>query len=151
MRKKTHLFCVYGRFRELLPTVLGFRGDLQGQWHLVHVWVAWPKTHRFCILGPFSWAIAHSFGVLGWFTRPMTLSICLSDMTKNSSFCVNGRFPELFPIILGFWGGLQGPWHLVHVWVAWPKIHSFLRFRTIFTNYFPQFWGSDLIYKDHNT
>jgi hypothetical protein len=36
---------------ELLPTVLGFQGDLQGPWHSVHVWEAWPKTHRFCIYG----------------------------------------------------------------------------------------------------
>jgi hypothetical protein len=63
--KKTHHFCVYGYFCELLRTVLGFWGDLQGPcpWHIVHVWVAWPKTHRFCVLGPFS--CAHSFGVLG--------------------------------------------------------------------------------------
>jgi hypothetical protein len=46
--------------------------------------VAWLKTRRFCVLGPFS--CAHSFGVPGWFTRPMTLCTCLSDMTKNSSF-----------------------------------------------------------------
>jgi hypothetical protein len=37
------LFCDYGYFPELLPTILGFRGDLQGPWHLVHVWEAWPK------------------------------------------------------------------------------------------------------------
>jgi hypothetical protein len=28
--KKTRCLYVYGRFRDLLPTVLGFRGDLQG-------------------------------------------------------------------------------------------------------------------------
>jgi hypothetical protein len=28
--KKTRYFCVYGRFRELLPIVLGFWTDLQG-------------------------------------------------------------------------------------------------------------------------
>jgi hypothetical protein len=112
-------------FVNCCPQFWGFRGDLQGRWHLVHVWVAWPKTRPFCILGPFLWAIAHSFGVLGWFTRPMTLSTCFSDMTKNSSFCVYGHFCELFPTILGFRGGLQDPWHLVHVWVAWPKTHSF--------------------------
>jgi hypothetical protein len=38
-----------------LPTVLGLRGDLQGLWHSVHVWEAWPKTHRFYISVPFSW------------------------------------------------------------------------------------------------
>jgi hypothetical protein len=52
--KKTHCFCVYGHFRELLPIVLGFSADLQGPWHSVHVWEAWQKTRRFCVLGPFS-------------------------------------------------------------------------------------------------
>jgi hypothetical protein len=37
----------------------------------------------FCVLGPFSWAIAHSFGVSEWFTRSMTLSTCLRGMAKN--------------------------------------------------------------------
>jgi hypothetical protein len=48
--------------------------------------VAWLKTHHFCVLGPFSWAIAHSFGVPGWFTRTMTLSACLRGTTKNLPF-----------------------------------------------------------------
>jgi hypothetical protein len=52
--EKTHHLCVYGRFCELLPTVMGFWGHLQGPLHLVHVWVAWTKTRRFCVLGPFS-------------------------------------------------------------------------------------------------
>jgi hypothetical protein len=60
--KKTRCFCVYGRFRELLPIVLGFWTDLQGPWHSVHVWEAWQKTRHFCVLGLFLWAIAHSFG-----------------------------------------------------------------------------------------
>jgi hypothetical protein len=107
--KKLVIFAFYGRFRELLPKVLWFRGDLQGPWHSVYVWEAWPKTHRFCVLGTFSWAIAHSFGVPGWFTRPMTLSIFLRGMTKNSSF---------------------------------------LRFRDVFVSYYPQFWGSMMIYKE---
>jgi hypothetical protein len=102
MTKKTCCFCVYGPFRELLPTVLGFRGDLQGPWQSVHVWEAWPKTRLFCVLGPFSWAIAHNFGVLEWFTRSMTLSTCLRGMAKNSSFL---RFRAIFvsycPL---FWG-----------------------------------------------
>jgi hypothetical protein len=42
---------------------LGFWEDLQGPWHSVHVWEAWRKTHRFCVLGLFSWVIAYSFGV----------------------------------------------------------------------------------------
>jgi hypothetical protein len=64
----------------------GVLGDLHGPWHLVHIWEAWPKTHRFCILGSFSWAIAHSFGFPRGFTRPMTLTKCLRGMNKNLSF-----------------------------------------------------------------
>jgi hypothetical protein len=37
-------------------------------------------------LWPFSLAIAHSIGVPGLFTRPMTLSTFLRGVTKNSSF-----------------------------------------------------------------
>jgi hypothetical protein len=62
---KTRRFCVYGRICELLPTILGFRGDLQGPWYLVHVWEAWPKIHHFCILGPFLWTIAIVLGFQG--------------------------------------------------------------------------------------
>jgi hypothetical protein len=40
-----------------------------------------------------SWAIAHSLGFPGWFTRPMTLNTCLRGMTKNSSFL---RFRAIF-------------------------------------------------------
>jgi hypothetical protein len=52
----------------------------------VHVWEAWPKKSSYLCLWPFSWAIAHSFGVSGWFRRHMTLCTCLRGMTKNSSF-----------------------------------------------------------------
>jgi hypothetical protein len=86
MTKKLVIFGFYGRFRELLPTVLRFRGDLQGPWHSVYVWEAWPKTHRFCVLGMFSWAIAHNFGVPWRFTRNMTVYIFLRGMIKNLSF-----------------------------------------------------------------
>jgi hypothetical protein len=70
--KKTHHFCVYGHFRELLPIVFRSRCDLQGPWHSVYFWEAWPRTRRFNVLGPFSWAIVHCFGVPGWFTWNMT-------------------------------------------------------------------------------
>jgi hypothetical protein len=83
--QKTRRIWVYGHFRELLSTVLGFWGDFQGPWDLVHFWDAWPKTHHFCILGPFLWTIANNFGVLGWFTRPMRLSTFFRGVAKNSS------------------------------------------------------------------
>jgi hypothetical protein len=84
--KKTCHFFMYGHFRELLPTVLEFWGDLQGLWHSVHVSEAWQKSHHFCVLGMFLWAIAHSLGIPGWFTRPMTLSTFFRGVTKKSSF-----------------------------------------------------------------
>jgi hypothetical protein len=60
------------------------------------------KLIVFCILWPFSWAIAHSFGVLEWFTMSMTLSTCLWGMTKNSSFWhFRAVFVSYFPL---FWG-----------------------------------------------
>jgi hypothetical protein len=141
-------------------------------------------------LWPFSWAIAHSFGVPGWLTRPMTHCTCLRGMTKNSSFFVYGRFRELLPTVWGFQADLQGPWHSVYVWEAWQKNHcfciygcfnkllptvlgfradlqgpwhlvhffrsitknsSFLCFRAIFMSHCPQFWGSGLTYKVHDT
>jgi hypothetical protein len=110
--------------------------------------VAWLKTHRFCVLGPFS--CAHSFGVLRWFAMPMTLSTCLSDMIKNSSFLVYGLFCELLTTVLGFRGDLQGPRHCTCL-SGMTKNSSFLCFRAIFMWYCPQFWGSGVIYKAHDT
>jgi hypothetical protein len=98
---------------------------VHGPWHLVHVWEAWPKTHHFCVLGSFSWAIAHCFWIPRWFTRPMTLTKCLRGMTKNPSF---SRFWAVSWAIVrsfGFRGDFEGPWHSVHVWQAWPKTHHF--------------------------
>jgi hypothetical protein len=83
------------------------------------------KNSSFLCLWPFSWTIAHSFGIPGWFTRSMILSTCLSGMTKNSSFL---RFRAVFVRYCPqFWGSgvIQGPWHLVHVWVTWPKSRRF--------------------------
>jgi hypothetical protein len=48
-----------------------------------------------------SWAIVHSFGFLGWFTRPMRLTKCLRGMTKTLSFFTFlGRFVSY---CLQFW------------------------------------------------
>jgi hypothetical protein len=67
------------------------------------------KNSSFLRLWPFLWTIAHSFEVLGWFTRSMTLSTYFSGMTL------------------------------------------LLHFRAIFMSYCPQFWGSEVIYKAHDT
>jgi hypothetical protein len=119
--QKLIIFAFLGRFHELLPTVLGFRGDLQGRWHSVHFLEGWPKTHPFCVLGPFSWAIVHSFRVLGWLTRPMTLTTCLRGMTENTSFLRLWPFSWAIATVLGFRGDLQGPWHSVHFWEGCQK------------------------------
>ena len=68
--QKLVIFLFYGRFHELLPIVLGIQGDLQ-------VGEVWPKSLHFRVLWPFSWQIAHSFGVPRQFT-------CLRVMTKHS-------------------------------------------------------------------
>jgi hypothetical protein len=187
--QKLVVFAFLGCFHELLPIVLDFWGDLRGPWHLVHVWVTWPKTRRFRVLGAFSWAIAHSFGVSRWFTRTMTLSTFFRGMTKTSlfvcfrdifvSYCTlfwgsgdsykeydslyilerNDKNKSLFFAFMAvfvnycpqFWGDLQGPWHLVHVWVAWLKTRCFLHFRAVFTSYCQQFWGFGAIYKAHKS
>jgi hypothetical protein len=63
------------------------------------------KLVVFCILGPFSWAIAHSFGFPEWLTRSMTLSTCLRGMTKNSSFLhFRAIFVSYCPL---FWGSVE--------------------------------------------
>ena len=76
------LFC--GHFHELLPRVFGFQEDWHASLEPIHVWEIWPKTRRFRILWPFSWAISHSFMVLGWFTTTLRRDACLRVMTKNS-------------------------------------------------------------------
>jgi hypothetical protein len=43
-------------------------------------------------LWPFSWAIAHSFGVPGWFTRPMTLCTC----ERHDKKCIIFAFMAVF-------------------------------------------------------
>jgi hypothetical protein len=79
------IFCVYGRYCELLPIVLGLPGWFTRPMTLSTCLRGWPKTRHFLRLWPFSWAMAHSFGVPGWFTKSMTLSMFLRGVTKNSS------------------------------------------------------------------
>jgi hypothetical protein len=91
--------------------------NILGSWERIkkighlHVWVTWPKTHH---------------------------------------FCVYGRFCELLPIVFGLRGDFQGPWHCTCL-SGMTKNSSFLHFRAIFMRYCPQFWGSRVIYKAHDT
>jgi hypothetical protein len=63
------------------------------------------------------------FWVFGVIFKPMTLSTYLICMTKNSLFL--RLWPFLWAHYLGVLGDLHGPWHLVHVWEAWPKTRHF--------------------------
>jgi hypothetical protein len=103
--------------------------------HSVHFWEAWPKARRFCILGPFSWAIAHSFGVPRWFTRPMTISTFFRGMTKNSSFL---RFRAIFVSYCPqFWGaGVINKAHDTHYLFERHDIIVFA-FIAVFMSYCP--------------
>jgi hypothetical protein len=137
-----------GCFHELLPIALGFWGDLQGPWDSVHFWEAWPKTQRFCVLGPISWAIADSFGVPDWFTRSMTLSTYLRGMTKSSSFlCFTAVFVSYCPL---FWG--SGMIYKVHdaqyIFEMHDKKFIIFAFYGRFCELLPIVWGSMEIYKE---
>ena len=89
--QKFVVLAFYACFHELLSILLGFQGNL-------HVWELWPKTRCFRVLWPFSWAIAHGFGVPRRFTY-------LRVMTKNSSFsCFVAVFMSYCP---KFWGSRE--------------------------------------------
>jgi hypothetical protein len=98
--QKLVVFTFLGHFHELLPTVLGFWGDLQGPWHTTCL-RGMSQNSSFLCLWPFLWAIAHSFGVPWWFTRPMTLSTCLRGMTKNLLFLHLWPFSWAMPTVWG--------------------------------------------------
>jgi hypothetical protein len=49
---KSIIFAFYGRFRELVPIILGFRGDLQGIRQYVH-FLEERKNSSFCVYGHF--------------------------------------------------------------------------------------------------
>jgi hypothetical protein len=136
-----------------VPTILGLWWDLHGLWHSVHVWEAWPKLVVFAFLAV-SWAIAHSLGFLGWFTRPMTLSICLRGMTKNSSFLHWWTFLWAIAHYFGVLGRFRRNLTIYTCLRGMTK-NSFscgdLHFRSIFVSYCPQFWVSAVIYKAHDT
>ena len=78
--QKLAVLAFYGRFHELLPTVLGFQGVL-------HVWESWPSTRRFRVLWPCSWVIAHIFWVLGRFKMTARHDTCLRALPKTLRFC----------------------------------------------------------------
>jgi hypothetical protein len=148
---KTHCFCVYGHFCELLPTVWGFWGDLHGPWHSVHVWEAWPKTCRVYIFSPFLWAIVHSFGVFGVILKAHdTWFLFDRHDQKLIVFVYMAIFVSYFPLFWGS-GGFTWPMALITCLRGMTKNSPFLCFRVIFMSYCPLFWVSKVIYKAHDT
>src|SRR4051812_17957080 len=108
------------------PRFWGFQGDFHVLRDPIHFLEFIPKTRSFCVLWPFSRAIAHNFGVrrrFAWLVRPDT---CLRVMTKNSSF---SRFMVVFmsycPQFWDFRGDLRGLRDPIHVRELGPKNHSF--------------------------
>jgi hypothetical protein len=75
-----------------LPTVLGFRGNLQGLWHLVHVWQAWPKTCRICVYGHFCELLPTVLGLRSDLQGPWHLSMFERYDQKLVVFTFSGRF-----------------------------------------------------------
>jgi hypothetical protein len=149
--KRTCHFYMYGYFRELLPTVLEFCGDLQGPWHLVHVWEAWQKTHCFCMLGPFLWVLPRLLGFWGDLQGPWHSVHFFRGVTKNSSFlhfrAIFIRYCLQFGVLEWFQRSMTHSTCLRGM----TKNSSFLRFRAVFMSYCPQFWGSAVIYKVQDT
>jgi hypothetical protein len=150
--QKTRRICVYGHFRELLSTVLGFWGNLQVPWDSVHFWDASPKTCHFCILGMFSWTIANSFGVLGWVTRPMRLSTFLRGVAKKTyRFCVLGPFSWAIADSFGVLDWFIRSMTLNTYLRGMTKSSSFFASCGHFRELLPIVWGSMEIYKQYNS
>jgi hypothetical protein len=94
-----HFRAVFMSYRPL------FRGYVEIYKEYDSLYILERNDHFFLFLRlwQFSWAIAHSFGVLSWFIRPMTLSTCLRGVTKNSSFlCFRAVFMRYCPQFWGF-------------------------------------------------
>jgi hypothetical protein len=80
------------------------------------------------------WAIVHSFGFPGWFSRPMTLSTCLTGMTKTRRFCVYGHFYELLPLFWGY-GGIYMAHDTQYMFERHDQKHIIFAFMAIFVSY----------------
>jgi hypothetical protein len=147
---KNSLFLRLWSFLWAIAIVLWFWGGLDGPWHSVHVWEAWPKTCHFYIFELFSSAIVHSFGFSGWFSSPWHLVLVWHAWPKTRHFCIYGRFCELLPTVLGFCG-FTWPMTLSTCFRGMTKNSPFLRFRVVFMSYCPLFWVFEVIYKAHDT
>jgi hypothetical protein len=99
-----------------LSTVLDFRGDFQGPWHLVHVWQAWPKLVVYAFMAVFVSYCPLFWGYGGIYMAHDTQYMFERHDQKLAIFTFLGRFRELLSTVLGSRGDFQGPWHLVLIW-----------------------------------
>jgi hypothetical protein len=129
--KNSLVWCL-DHFRELLPTVFGFRCNLKRLWHSVHVWETWHKTHCFHVLWIFSWAIAHCFGLLGRFLMPATCGTCLRAWQKTRRFQIYDCFVSYEH---RFWdsGAIENAKDTQYMFKSYDKKNSsFLHFIAVF-------------------
>jgi hypothetical protein len=134
--QKLIVFASYACFHELLPRCLGSRvnyNDLKNR----YMFEGMSKTHCFCVLWPFSWAIAHTFGVprgFSWHVRPDT---CFRIITKKSSFL---HFMVVFmsycPQFLGS-TVISNDRKTQYMFEAMTKNSSFSCFMDVFISYCP--------------
>ena len=98
MTKNLLFLCLMVVFMSYCPQFSGSKVICMVCKDTIHIWEWWPKPYRFRVLWTFSCAIAHCFGVLGRFARPIKLNSCLRDMTKNSLFsCFLAIFMSYYP------------------------------------------------------
>ena len=120
LTKKSSFFVFYGRFHELLPTVLGSRttymferydqklvvSAFYGRFHVLlpivfgfqvdlHVSELWPRTRLFAFYGHFI-----SYCPQFWYSGAIYMFESFDQ--KVVIFEFYGRFHELLPIVLGF-------------------------------------------------
>jgi hypothetical protein len=79
-------------FVSYCPQFWGFQGDLQGPWHRVHVWEAWPKTHRFCVSDHFRELLPTFLGFRGDLQGPWHSVHVWEAWPKTCHFYIIGPF-----------------------------------------------------------
>jgi hypothetical protein len=84
-----------------------------------------------------SWAIAHSLGFPGRFTRPMTLSTCLGGMTENSSLLHLWTFSWAIAHYFAVRGWFTRNMTICTCLRGMTKNSLFLCFRSVFMSYCP--------------
>src|SRR4051812_7525983 len=109
------------------------------------------KSRSFCVLWPFSSAIADSFGLPGRCTTTLRPETCLRVMTKHLSF---SRFMAIFMCYFQqFWTLGRYAWTIIPdtSFRDMNKNSTFPCFMAVFMSNCPQFWDSREIGKARKT